>query len=1010
MRSTICKWAACAVLVTGVSAMAQIRHSDDQLPKEPAKKLSELDQHRLRVQAAYEADRGTDGLDTRVIYGADDRRDTYELGGGEAVIQSLQQGVCVVVSTSEVTDNGNGTYTLSTVPWTSTFLGGLCTSEPFYGQDTIGFCSGFLVGTDLIATAGHCVDSGNCGSVAFVFGFDQQSASQGPDTIVSADDVYFCTGIIDQAQVGNLDHCVLQVDRAVNRQPLPIRRTGSVANGDPLVMIGHPATLPKKTDDGAVVQNANGSVEFFEANLDAYGGNSGSMVANLNTGVVEGILVRGNTDYTSSGGCVVSNQCADTGCPGWEDCSKTTAFATSVPELGLQTLPAGNTTHIGVVGGPFTNDPTVYTLSNPTGSDLDYTVSIVGGGTAPILLDGGTAAVNGTITAGGNASVTVSLDPNTAGLAAGIYATDLLFDDTTNGLSVNRKHIVEIGTTGFDVDPVTELITGGPVGGPFSGSIAYTVTSNRPTPVDVDVVVSDGWIATSTGSFTLSGTGTSQMVTISIDASASGLAAGLYMGTVGFQNASGGEGLTSRDVTLDVGRFTYAATDTPVAINDNSTSTSTITVGDSFCIGDVNVEMNISHTFIGDLEVDLTSPEGTTVRLHDRTGSSSDDIITTYDEEGGTLPDGPGLLTDFIGEIPTGVWTLTITDNAGLDTGQLNAWSLKIAAAGTVCPPTAGDLDVETPVNTPIDIDLAGASGTGSFDTIITSLPASGSLSDPGAGLINSVPYTLAAGGEIVRYTPPAGYTGPASFTYKVNDGQDSNTATVNVTVGVAVPVYSFPMDSDPNWTTEGQWAFGVPAGIDGDPTAGATGSNVYGYNLNGEYANNIPEYSLTTGALDLSGVFNVELRFQRWLGVESATFDHARVDVSNDGTTWVNVWDHTQTSALNETSWSLQTYDISATADDQATVYIRWVMGTTDGSVTYHGWNIDDVEVLGLVSSACPGDTDGSGTVDLNDLATVLANFGASGATLAQGDLDGDGNVGLSDLAIVLANFGVSC
>ncbi len=217
-------------------------------------------------------------------------------------------------------------------------------------------------------------------------------------------------------------------------------------------------------------------------------------------------------------------------------------------------------------------------------------------------------------------------------------------------------------------------------------------------------------------------------------------------------------------------------------------------------------------------------------------------------------------------------------------------------------------------------------------------------------------------------------------------------------------------MDSDPNWTTEGQWAFGVPAGIDGDPTAGATGSNVYGYNLNGEYANNIPEYSLTTGALDLSGVFNVELRFQRWLGVESATFDHARVDVSNDGTTWVNVWDHVETSALNESAWSEQTYDISATADDQATVYIRWVMGTTDGSVTYHGWNIDDVEVLGLVSSACPGDTDGSGTVDLNDLATVLANFGASGATLAQGDLDGDGNVGLSDLAIVLASFGVSC
>ncbi|MFN0134736.1 MAG: FG-GAP repeat domain-containing protein [Phycisphaerae bacterium] len=58
-----------------------------------------------------------------------------------------------------------------------------------------------------------------------------------------------------------------------------------------------------------------------------------------------------------------------------------------------------------------------------------------------------------------------------------------------------------------------------------------------------------------------------------------------------------------------------------------------------------------------------------------------------------------------------------------------------------------------------------------------------------------------------------------------------------------------------------------------------------------------------------------------------------------------------------------------------------------------------------------CPGDVDGDGDIDLSDLSTLLANFGAaSGQTRAQGDLDGDGDVDLSDLAQLLANFGGSC
>jgi hypothetical protein len=165
-----------------------------------------------------------------------------------------------------------------------------------------------------------------------------------------------------------------------------------------------------------------------------------------------------------------------------------------------------------------------------------------------------------------------------------------------------------------------------------------------------------------------------------------------------------------------------------------------------------------------------------------------------------------------------------------------------------------------------------------------------------------------------------------------------------------------FPMDSDPNWTTEGQWEFGVPQGGGGpesyDPTSGYTGSNVYGYNLAGNYENNIPEYRLTTSALNCVLAENVALSFWRWLGVESSLFDHAKIQVSNNGTNWTDVWVNGEDN-LADTSWVYCEYDISAVADRQPTVFIRWCMGPTDFSMAYAGWNIDDVCLHGDVFDA---------------------------------------------------------
>ena len=333
-------------------------------------------------------------------------------------------------------------------------------------------------------------------------------------------------------------------------------------------------------------------------------------------------------------------------------------------------------------------------------------------------------------------------------------------------------------------------------------------------------------------------------------------------------------------------------------------------------------------------------------------------------------------------------------------------------------PPNATSASVSTPPNTLIDISLlASDPNLDPLTYTIVSLPAHGKLRDPATGysVILSVPYTLVGGGNMVRFTPNSGYGGPDSFTWKANDGGfDSNIATESIVVSGPRTVYSFPMNSDPGWTTMGQWAWGQPLGLGGDPSSGFTGSNVCGYNLAGQYPNNLtPVQYLTTTAINCIGLTQVQLRFRRWLGVESSANDHANIQMSTNGASWTTVWDHSG-SALSENSWSLQTYNISSFADNQPKIYIRWGMGTTNGSVTASGWNIDDVEIVAvapvLCSTVIPGDVNGDGQVngmDIQDFTRVILNAGgATQQEICASDLFVDGladNLDIPEMASAL-------
>ena len=118
--------------------------------------------------------------------------------------------------------------------------------------------------------------------------------------------------------------------KVVGRTPLRVKRDSKAKSGDEIVVIGHPSGLPTKVAGGASVRNDAGT--YFVANLDTYGGNSGSAVFDSASGEVAGILVRGETDFRRVGSCLQSNVCTDSGCRG-EDVTHIGRALDFIPEL-----------------------------------------------------------------------------------------------------------------------------------------------------------------------------------------------------------------------------------------------------------------------------------------------------------------------------------------------------------------------------------------------------------------------------------------------------------------------------------------------------------------------------------------------------------------------------------------------------------------------------------------------------------------------------------------------------
>ncbi len=210
--------------------------------------------------------------------------------------------------------------------------------------------------------------------------------------------------------------------------------------------------------------------------------------------------------------------------------------------------------------------------------------------------------------------------------------------------------------------------------------------------------------------------------------------------------------------------------------------------------------------------------------------------------------------------------------------------------------------------------------------------------------------------------------------------------------------VYFTDFSTDPatqGWTgfAASQWEWGVATASSGcsgtqDPATDNSPSSdnyIIGYDIGGCYLNSIPETSVTSPAFDCSAFNFVFIDFYRWLGVESATWDHASIRVSTDGSTWTTVWDHTG-SSFADTSWTHFNYDISSIAGGQSAVQVRFVMGVSDSSVVYCGWNIDDFSIIGGTEGTLAGTVTDDTKAPIEGAVVTVVETGDTATTIADG------------------------
>ena len=276
------------------------------------------------------------------------------------------------------------------------------------------------------------------------------------------------------------------------------------------------------------------------------------------------------------------------------------------------------------------------------------------------------------------------------------------------------------------------------------------------------------------------------------------------------QNANGNLGEVPGDqyrVRFTISeKVIYHSDDVPISIRDWSWSVSYLLVPQDILVGDVDVQLDITHSYTGDLVMYLVSPDDpdTYVPLAQYRGDSGQNFrATVFDDEavqsiadgrapftGSFRPESP--LSQFDGQNGRGYWELWIGDGGWQDEGQLNSWNLQINPGDGVItpvnrPPVANDDYAQTDEDTSVQVNVLANDRDRNADPLTVT-----AVSDVygGRAVINS--------DKTITFTPDPNlnyYNGSAGFAYTISDGR-GGTAAAWVWIDV-VPVNDAPVAID---------------------------------------------------------------------------------------------------------------------------------------------------------------------------------------------------------------------
>ncbi|MGD8396558.1 MAG: proprotein convertase P-domain-containing protein, partial [Candidatus Eiseniibacteriota bacterium] len=447
----------------------------------------------------------------------------------------------------------------------------------------------------------------------------------------------------------------------------------------------------------------------------------------------------------------------------------------------------------------------------------------------------------------------------------------------------------------------------------------------------------------------------------------------------------------------------YGSTDTPLPINDNVTFTSVVSVPDDETVLDVDVGLEIEHTYDGDLDIFLIGPDGTRVELTSDNGGTGENFVgTIFDDEAplsitaGSAPftgrfRPEGSLATLDGLSSSGDWTLEVTDDAGIDQGQLLGWTLILTFEARDCgaaaelvsyqlqadtcstgSPGAGNTrwDPGEMVEFSVDVRNAGTEPLTAASVRVTALTAGVTMVDGVASLGDVAPGATAttAAPHLIAYLSESLACG-ASVEFQVDIASQQGAWMGDMQRLVGEPVSaqngtvlaeSFAAGLPAGWTVVDGLGDGAtwfaddasdPAGCGSPDPAAPIAAGWAAVDSSCTNGGTRLDEELITPPLDLFGRPVVTLEFDHWFAWEPQRRDEvADVDVRSSltGGQWVNVARFSGASTANPQH---ETIDLSALAGDAPDLQIRWRYW--EGQRELY-WYVDNVQVTYDVPATC--------------------------------------------------------